>query len=349
MKKKIFIYSTIFLIVVSLFTYIAICGTQPKSAPTEETMTPVSEASLVYVSIGDSIAEGYALSTYDSKDIGGFVPGSYAYTVKYYLKSKTDKLSAINYATAGLTSTNLLSMLTSIEGEDLSNEDQQRKNYIENANIITICIGANDILGPAQSHLSDFALSGQDITPYLDEGLQTLSTNFPLLVAKLQTINPTAKLVFSNVYNPYKEFISSSQNVTLSVPGIYNHNLTSAQLNTFGNIAESYIDSGNLYDTEGNVYKTVENGINQIIENTIKDQDNCYLLDVKDSFDQYYATNQKYDVIQTTFLSKSIITLPLISMQETLLNYLDPHPTELGHQQIATLLTSLANQLINVE
>ena len=49
--------------------------------PTTPT-TPVTQTTYTYVSLGDSIAEGYGLTGYASKDANGFVNESYANTLK---------------------------------------------------------------------------------------------------------------------------------------------------------------------------------------------------------------------------------------------------------------------------
>ena len=151
--------------------------------PNKPVSPPTVETTYTYVSLGDSIAEGYGLPS--TKDENGFVPGSYADSLKNKLSAKHSKFKAFNYAQAGQTSTDLLNILTTLSGTDLSAENYQKKQNIQAANTITVCIGANDILGPAQNNLASFIMSSDatSLIAALDTGLTTFQTNLSLIIS----------------------------------------------------------------------------------------------------------------------------------------------------------------------
>ena len=301
---------------------------KPKKSSDDKKPTPQAPkqeitATCTYVSLGDSIAQGYGLS--GSADSDGFVAGSYANSFKNLLEDKVDNLNAKNYAIPGYTAANLLSWLNSM--------DATKQTNVTTADIITISIGANDVLGPAKSNLLSFIKDGTDIRPALDGGIETFKTNFPLLLAKLEELNPNAKLVFFNIFNPYKQYINHTQNLTINVSNFYNINVSSDQINTIGSLTEEYLDAENLVDANGQASKS----LNKILEDSIKDKPNCVLLDVKACYDAYYDLNNSYEIIKTNILSQTTVYVSLQNMQAELSNYLDPHPTLSGHQLISSM------------
>ena len=317
MRKLFFVYFLILALVASSFAYIWMYGKQ--TAPKKESIT--------YVSLGDSIAEGYALDTYDDKDSNEFVVGSYAHSFKTALEKEYKTVNAANYATKGDTSTDLLTMLTELSGTELSTENQQMKTNIQNADIITICIGANDILGPAKSNILSFMTKEDfDITPYVNPGLENFNTNFPKIITALKTLNPTANLVFFNTYNPYKEFITTSADISVSsYPGPIT--ISSSKLNQLGSLTELYLNSEDV------IYNGAP-GINKIISNGLTGQQNCYLLDIKLCFDTYYTSQNNYDIVNVNVLTNPSLT-PL-----NVITAMDPHPSNIGHTQIFNLLNT---------
>lgn len=324
MKKKVLGYLSIFLIIVSLFVYIGICGTTTKPILNTETPTPPIESSIAYVSLGDSIAQGYRLE--GQADDNGFIEGSFAYKFRAMLQSNYDIVTANNYANDGDASADLLNLLKSLKEDTLSEDLQNKKTNIQNADIISIYIGANDILGPATSKIISFMTQPSfDITPYVNPGLETFNTNFPKILTEIKTLNPTAKLVFFNTYNPYAEFINATEDVTVSPI-----NISHSKLNELGSLTNLYLSS------EESIYNDAP-GINKTISNTLSGQQNCYLLDVKSCFDNYYTSQNKYDIVNVNVLGNVNLTAMNV------ISAMDPHPSAKGHEQIATLLIDWYN------
>lgn len=297
-------------------------------------LTNTTNREFIYVSLGDSIADGTGLPDYYNKNYAGFVDGSYSEMLRQKLMINRNNFFAVNYAKAGLTSTDLLSMLVS--DEDIIDD-------VKRANTISICIGANDILGPAQNGLLDFITKDQDITASLDGGIEAFSNNFPKIVERLQTLNPKANIIFLNIYNPYKEFIETTKNVSVSVVGFptLNFKISSAKLNKIGEITEVYLNSGTVSDaTIPDESKLIANGINKIISSNVEVKQNIYLLDVKKQFNEYYQNNNEYSVVKASALQNENISTTLQTMQKDVAALIDPHPTILGHRKIDELFTN---------
>lgn len=170
-----------------------------------------------YVSLGDSIAAGHTINEDWESDYGigsqygendnkstVIVPNSYTDLIRTHLESTHGKggVKATSFAHSGDTVAALMDKLT----------HQTVRRAIAKANLVTICIGANDILG---------AVSGDRIAEYVNTGSLTAienevevnltnlntdshPTSYRSLFDKLTEINPNAKFVFTTVYNPYK-------------------------------------------------------------------------------------------------------------------------------------------------
>ena len=247
---------------------------------------------------------------------------------KIKLEQEYKEVHAINYAKAGEDSQDLLDFLSPLNKTSLTAAEQLIKTNIQNADIITVCIGANDILGPATNNLTKYLMFGTDITTYLDPGITQLKTNLPQIVTLLTTLNPTADIVFLNVFNPYLELM-----VTETMPpssGMLSVNTT--KLKEIGVITEAYLNSGEINTNTMN--KTVPDGVNTIIYDCIKDQNNCHLLDVNSAFNNYLTNNETYDIVNVCILSRQNISLSNLSTD------LDPHPNTKGHKLIFDTLVS---------
>ena len=185
-----------------------------------------------YVSLGDSIAAGYLItdewpkvpfdpelgryegtgceygntlsvnSTPNSSTI--IVKNSYTDLLGSYLSNihGANKVSNKSFANSGQTVAGLIRKLS----------DSNIVNAIKKANIVTLCIGANDILGAVNDDsLGEYIQTGSlaNIENEVVANLNRLnndsdSNSYIALFNKLNSINPNAKFVFTTVYNPYK-------------------------------------------------------------------------------------------------------------------------------------------------
>jgi uncharacterized repeat protein (TIGR02543 family) len=175
---------------------------------------PTTPSSCAYVSLGDSIAAGHSLNGWsidtqygsNGRQSTHIVPESYTDRIRQDLISKygADKVSAISFARSGDRVSDLITKL----------DHTLVRTAISNANIVTICIGANDILGEVnESVLADYIDGGDPTLVALGERVQAnldiLADNnnansYRALFDKLRSINPKAKYVFMTIYNPYK-------------------------------------------------------------------------------------------------------------------------------------------------
>lgn len=168
-----------------------------------------------YISLGDSIAVGHAINADWEKDYGWdaqygvdgrketvIVPNSYTDLIRRDLAAKYNgKITAISFARSGDTVADLMEKLT----------HEAVIKAIKRATLVTICIGANDVLTPAINGIGAYLNSGaiDDLARDVETNLATLNndsapTSYKALFDKLIAINPKAQYVFTTIYNPYK-------------------------------------------------------------------------------------------------------------------------------------------------
>ncbi len=167
-----------------------------------------------YVSLGDSIAAGYRLTDHsEAKEYGNgasstpMLEESYSYKVYNDLVETygVNNVNKTSYAKTGATIEWLLSRLEGpyADGNVISS--------IQNADIITISIGANNVLAPGVNDIMGFVqanptVSVQQKLDEMDAGLNQARANFPQLLAKLEELNSKAQVSFVMPYNPYRGF-----------------------------------------------------------------------------------------------------------------------------------------------
>ena len=161
-----------------------------------------------YVSLGDSIAAGHSLDgwSYDTQygkngnTETAIVPGCYTDLIRDDLQSMYGKIKATSFARSGDTVADLMAKL----------DHAIVRNAIERADIVTLCIGANDVLEPAMSYLDQY-INGDmtQMNAVIEANIATLGNDaapnsYMSLFNKLYAINPNAKYAFTTIYNPYK-------------------------------------------------------------------------------------------------------------------------------------------------
>ena len=168
-----------------------------------------------YVSLGDSIAAGHSINEDWETDYGydsqygkngntetAIVPGSYTDLIHKDLIARVGgRVKATSFARSGDTVADLMEKL---------NHDVVKR-HITKADYVTICIGANDVLEPAMSHLDEYINTGDlsTIAAIVEANLAVLdndsnANSYTALFNKLKSINPNATYVFTTIYNPYK-------------------------------------------------------------------------------------------------------------------------------------------------
>jgi lysophospholipase L1-like esterase len=173
-----------------------------------------------YVSLGDSIAAGQGIrdeERYTDGDIyktwqygypglasTEIIEGNYTDLITKELENihGADKVETISFARSGDTVEDLINKLS----------HDTVVSHLQNADIVTICIGANDILGAVSTdiivdYLTTGSLAGMESE--VDANLNRLDNDdetysYRKLLDRLHEINPCATYVFTTVYNPYK-------------------------------------------------------------------------------------------------------------------------------------------------
>ena len=168
-----------------------------------------------YVSLGDSIAAGHTINAEWETDYGkgsqygkngntetAIVPGCYTDIIgKELVSVYGDHAFVKSFAQSGNTVTDLMDKLTHTTVREA----------IGKAKLVTICIGANDVLIPAVNDLTEYINTGSlaNAEAVIEANLtrlasDTAANSYKALFDRLNEINPDAKYVFTTVYNPYK-------------------------------------------------------------------------------------------------------------------------------------------------
>lgn len=167
-----------------------------------------------YVSLGDSIAAGHTINddwetAYGTGSQYGnngneetvIVPGCYTDLIHRDLIARFGgRVKATSFAKSGDTVSDLV--------EKLNHNVVQKA--IAKADYVTICIGANDVLGPAMNHFDEYIngdMSNLDASVNANMAILSDDSNpnsYRALFNKLNDINPNAQYVFTAIYNPYK-------------------------------------------------------------------------------------------------------------------------------------------------
>jgi uncharacterized repeat protein (TIGR02543 family) len=172
------------------------------------------EPAFRYVSLGDSIAAGHAIDfnwQYEYGEGSQFgengnrqtriVSGCYTDLIHQDLVAEYGAVSTKSFARSGDQVSHLIEKL----------DQQVVRGAIANADLVTVCIGANDVLTPALNQIPDYLTTGSLGT--LEIQVQTNvnklandsdTASYRALFNKLYNINPNAQYVFTTIYSPYK-------------------------------------------------------------------------------------------------------------------------------------------------
>lgn len=309
-----------------------------------------AEGELKVLGFGDSISAGYApdVSPYNDteptedqnliekrrmlinyKEYYNSTYGTTASKSSYtYLfgKAFVGEVDIQNYANSGDKSSDLAKLLTyknnyqkTIAGSNqqvtINNATIVEK--VKNANIITLCIGANDVLSDATDKL--YSLSSdltkltdgftdaemQEFRDILDDNVNTFNTNYNDII--LPALNKGAQIYVMTIYNPYKytgdfgEFTAVRQILDASIEAL--------------------------------------DQVNEIIRNSASKK--VFVVDVVERFDAISQENYK-DYVNVDLESMNL--LDLFNIQNGVPYYLDPHPTPLGQRTIADMFIDSYNE-----
>lgn len=154
----------------------------------------VESDALVYVALGDSIPEGtYYRSIWDY-----IFGGTDSYS---YIEQLRDTLgiSSNNYfdeSSSGFNAYEVYNQIANVNGTTAD--------YVRKADLITLAVGANDIMDAASRSMS--GLDKYDINwSIATEGLNSFEYYWPRIIDQIEFLNPDAKIIVMTVYNPYHD------------------------------------------------------------------------------------------------------------------------------------------------
>ena len=192
------------------------------------------EGAKVYTVLGDSIAAGYRLEDYQ-KD-GVTPPSSYA----ALFAGKIGATKVNNLAKTGSNTADTLTLLST----------QTYINAVKEADVITLSMGSNDILGPGGKMIcaclgitsldnagnavnaTNFLQKMTELSNYINEPEQVkifndaisgFEANWTKIIDRIYELNPDAELIVNNFYNPYAALdLGSSIVIGSTVQGYLN-------------------------------------------------------------------------------------------------------------------------------
>ncbi|MBN2793946.1 MAG: tandem-95 repeat protein [Clostridia bacterium] len=241
---------------------------------------------MIYVALGDSIPYGI-LGT-------GIVASNYTQQFADNL-NLTSGSTYINRSVSGHNAKDLYNLLDDVYNSEYEYADQDVVEWVKKAEVITICIGANDIMDAA-SRSSSGALEKYNIDwGKADYGRAQFELYWPQIIDHIEYLNPDVTIVAMNIYNPYRSSDSYYQ------------------------LVDKY-----FYSENSNAY-----GLNDIIENTKTLYQEFLKPTLKYDYANVYlafnASSNKDDL--TDFYNT-------ISILWFSVNACDPHPTQEGQNLI---------------
>ena len=162
--------------------------------------TPSPPPPRVYIALGDSVSSGYGLEGYLN------APEGRHSTLFFEMLQEGDYADEYtNMARSGFTTSMLLEKLEGLEDEELA--------LFQNAHLITLNIGGNNILTPFLEYLSDLQLisglisawrgfQSPELEAMLEEGVETFAREFHEILTWLETNAPHATVIVNTIYNP---------------------------------------------------------------------------------------------------------------------------------------------------
>ncbi len=200
---------------ISVTLALAAAATLPLSMPVYATE---SEKLLV---MGDSISAGYAVEK-----------GQYAY---YDYLVECEGYTLTNLAVSGHKTTDMMALM----------EQEDTQTAIQEADVISISIGANDMLAPLVKYVESIQQEGESyqelfarldaegslvshvskLSGYVRPYIEAAKTNIAQIEADILALNPDVKLVMQTIYNPveYDESVIESAGYGSSYNLLHNY------------------------------------------------------------------------------------------------------------------------------
>ena len=284
------------------------------------------------VGFGDSIAAGYAFegsdmySSYVAYSTGEVAINDMCFTnviAEKYAESY-DEVNVKSYAQSGDKTNDLISKFN-----DLSSYPNLAQD-VEDADIITLCIGANNVLSVALNNMANYfsgSISISEIETLLQQGVANFKNDYSNTIIPYLT-QGAATVYVMTIYDPYYyfevddiEFVSANSYL---VP--FAKSYMAGMFNELKTLAIEYLDEVNNYIKSQNF-------------------ENVIIIDINENFKALSKTEYSQvvnaDSTKISINLDEVIDIYTLSIKDTssLMNnpYFDPHPTALGQRYIANL------------
>ena len=322
-------------------------------------------ANITYFAFGDSITEGTVitkngddgnenlLEKVDDDGSNYYTKNRYADVLVNQLEAQGVHVNYQNHADASDKLDDFVNVYQSVDG-------------LDEATLVTVCIGANDILGQAvaaiqtglQSILLDIvagtatseqvqATIVENIETSMAEGAEYCYNNFENQLGQfLANINDRANVVVTTVYNPYQDVVLK---LNLQIDYFIQRNVTISI--DFSSLTEKYLSATGSF--EHTINKTIAEAVDSL--QSSGEVQNLTLVDIYNSFDSVYSSEgiNSYkdlilvkDEIRNSPSSPYVISvtdptaLDVNAISAELSYLLDPHLTDDGHQLFYSSLYS---------
>ena len=166
--------------------------TDDKNDTNSSNQTAKDDKTMIYVALGDSLTKGYGLADAEKN--------RFSAVAAQKLNAAGIKCTERNYGVNGLTSSELLDM---INGGEIG--------MLDYADVITVDIGANDVLHAADdliyTNLAGNVLSADDYAAVCadeERSLAKCKENTEAIIKALREKNNHAQIILFTIYNPYR-------------------------------------------------------------------------------------------------------------------------------------------------
>ena len=334
------------LLIVFILTVISLCGLV--LSPQNIYAAQKFGNTLNVVILGDSIAAGYApqdgdlysefIKYNDDKGTAEYTVGCYGELFTQRYQDDFTNINIISHAVSGHKSQDLLTLL----------QNNTVRQSVQNADVIVLCIGANNVLGPALENIGAFlggSITIEQCESQFQSGLNQFKNDYPTILERL-TQNGKARVYPMTIYDPDK--YASLNDITI-VPDMVSMFISAfeSKFQQLKTTAIDYLKQINNYIKLGYAQDVAEDILSLISP-----------VDVFAEFEKITKSDYgKYVNVDTTkmtldlngiFIGDPQLTQKLMnSIQTQCMNsiYFDPHPTKLGHQKIAEIYTNSLNDV----
>lgn len=174
----------------------------------DPTAAPPLKTTIRYVSLGDSIATG---TIYPGKVITTYVTYFHQFLRK---QNPNVKVTLTKLAVDGDRTNELYKRLGA---GTIGTGDAKLIAAVREADIITLCIGGNNLMQAAKNNSALVGYNFNNInTAVAEQGLHDFQSQWVPIIKKIKNLNPKVKLIVTTTYNPYNETDTKLHNIAES-------------------------------------------------------------------------------------------------------------------------------------